>query len=248
MNIAIETMLNHRSLRNYKDEPIPEPVLDMIIQAAQAAPSWINGQHVSIIVVKDKQRKKKLSELTGNQAHVDKAPVFLVFCVDFYRAGIAAEMEGYDFVIPNEIDSILIGATDAGIMLGNAITAAESLGLGIIPIGGIRRNPLEVIELLELPKYVFPLCGLCIGYGADSPLQKPRLPKESVVHHETYNHEIKGYIEAYNPQISNYNLEKSNGELSTNWTQRIAKYYSTQKYKSIYKMLKQQGYNVEKEK
>lgn len=84
--------------------------------------------------------------------------------MDFYRAKLAAEKHQKQLQIVDDIEAILIGSTDVGIALGGAVVAAESMGLGTVPIGGIRRDPQIFVELLNLPEYVFPVCGLSIGY------------------------------------------------------------------------------------
>jgi FMN reductase [NAD(P)H] len=230
MNQTIETLTSHRSYRSYKDKPVEADKLDAIVKAAQSAPSWIHGQQVSIVAIKDEQRKKELARLCGNQKHVEEAPVFLVFCADFYRASLAGKIEGKTLEALNEVDSLLVGATDVGLGMGYAIAAADSLGLGTVPIGGIRRNSLEVIEMLELPKYVFPVAGLCVGYGAADPGQKPRLPMEAVLHDETYQSDLIETLEQYNEK------------LPAPWTQRVAGFYEKSYYANIAKMLKQQGF------
>ena len=57
-----------------------------------------------------------------------------------------------------------------------AALAAESLGLGICYIGSIRNNTQAVIELLGLPRLVFPVTGMTLGWPAAEPLIRPRLP------------------------------------------------------------------------
>ncbi len=143
MNEVIKTLTNHRSFRQYSNEKIKEEELKTIIKAAQSAPSWIHGQQVSIISVVDDKRKNQLADLCGNQDHIRQAPVFLVFCADFYRAKIASDLEGVSFNAIEDIDSVIVGATDVGIALGNAIAAAESYGLGTVSIGGIRKSHLR---------------------------------------------------------------------------------------------------------
>ncbi|MEB1806171.1 MAG: oxygen-insensitive NADPH nitroreductase [Bacillaceae bacterium] len=242
MNQVIETIKNHRSIRSYTNEPVSEDHLLTIVEAAQAAPSWINGQQVSIVAVKEDQTKKKLTELVGNQKYVDEAPVFFIFCADFYRASLAAEKEGTSFVIEEEVDSLLVGATDVGLAMGNAIAATESLGLGCVPIGGVRRHSLEVIKLLNLPKYVIPISGLCIGYAAEDPGQKPRFQKEAVYHKETYNPNLKDILDTYDQQMEQYTGERTNGKMTSNWSTRVASFYSKPYYDNIAEMLKQQGF------
>lgn len=206
MNEVLQILTDHRSIRSYTDEPVSDEQLDLIIQATQAAPTSINGQQFTVIAVKDKERKKKISELAGGQPWIDQAPVFLLFCADFNRAKIALEeYNDTPLEITNGLESVLVGAVDVGIALGTATAAAESMGLGTVPIGAVRGKPDELIELLKLPKYVFPVSGLVIGHPADRSAKKPRLPQAAVLHHETYQEEdVRTHIEAYDKQMSEY--------------------------------------------
>ncbi|WP_059103948.1 NADPH-dependent oxidoreductase [Shouchella shacheensis] len=236
MNQVIESLKNHRSHRTYTTQDIPSSYIEEIVESAQAAPSWIHGQQVSIVSVKDHKRKQKLSELCGGQTHIASAPVFLVFCMDFSRAQIASEMEKGDFSSVEDVDVLLVGATDVGLALGNAIAAAESLGLGIVPIGGVRRESLEVIRFLELPKYVVPIAGLCLGYPEGDVAQKPRLPKEAAYHLETYKSQDEDTLKAYNETMSSF--------APTLWTKRVSTFYDKPYYSNIARMLKQQGFTA----
>ena len=244
-NKVVETMMNHRSIRKYSDRQVSKEDLTAIIRSAQAAPSWVNGQHVTIISINDLKRRKKMAELAGNQKYIVEAPVFLVFCADFHRIKVACEMEGIDFKSEVNPDLLIVGSVDVGISLASAITAAESLGLGTVPIGGIRRSPLEFIELLELPEYVIPVSGLCIGYACEIPDQVPRLPKEAIFHEERYNENIHEEIKGFN----HLHLEATKGRNSggSTWTQRMANFYKdpfyvNNGYKDVGKMLEQQGF------
>lgn len=128
-------------------------ILDQIIKGVQAAPNWVNLQHVSVIAVKDTVRRKKFSQLCGDQPHIAQAPVFLVFCADFYRTWLACRTKGQEFdEVASQIDTLIVGANEIGIALGTAVAAAESFGLGTVTIGDIRLNALEVIRELNLPK------------------------------------------------------------------------------------------------
>ncbi|MBX9967378.1 oxygen-insensitive NADPH nitroreductase [Priestia aryabhattai] len=245
MNEAIRTIQDHRSIRQYTDEAVSDEHLDTIIQSAQSAASSINGQQVTIISVQDKEKKKKLSELAGNQAWIDQAPLFLIFCADFNRAKIAAELNDAPLGVTDGLESILVGATDAGISLEAATVAAESLGLGTVPIGGIRRKPLEVIELLDLPEYVFPVSGLVVGHPADHSAKKPRLPQAAVHHRESYNHDLKPLIQDYDAEMAEYMQKRTNGADDRNWSQTVSAIYKTIYYPEVRAMLEKQGFKFE---
>ncbi|OCS90496.1 NADPH-dependent oxidoreductase [Caryophanon latum] len=231
MNTTITQLQQHTSIRRYKDEPIAPSILEAIIAAVQQAPSWINGQQVTIIRVTDKEKREKLMALAGNQPYVAQAPEFFVFCLDFYRAYEAAKLEGTEFAVEGNIDLLLVGATDVGIALGTAVVAAESFGLGTVAIGGVRKSPTEVIELLELPPYVYPVSGLCIGYPDEAPALKPRLPQEAQIFNNAYDRNVAPHLHVYNEQFSAYMSERTNGENSTNWTSGIAGFYGEPRYR-----------------
>lgn len=234
--------MDHRSIRSYLKKDVEENLIETIIRAAQSAPSSINGQQVSIISVREPEKKSKLAFLTGEQKYVEEAPVFLVFAMDFYRSQLACKKNDLDMVITNDIESIMVGSIDVGIALSNAITAAESLGLGIVPIGGIRKNPDEVSEVLELPDYVFPMVGLVIGYADGNSSLKPRLPIEAVYHKEKYNSNLKDLIDKYDDEMSEYMKKRTNGKSKRNWSKAIAKQYNTVYYPKVKKAVRDKGF------
>ncbi|WP_150269772.1 nitroreductase family protein [Paenibacillus tepidiphilus] len=243
-NEVLNTLMNHRSYRKYAAKPVEPDKLRRIAEAAQAAPSWVNGQQMTIIFVHQESHKERLAALSGNQRHVAEAPVFLVFCLDFYRTRLACELEGQPYEAARDVDALLVGATDVGIAMGNAIAAAESLGLGIIPIGGIRRNTAAVIELLELPEYVFPVAGLCVGYPGEELPKKPRLPLEAVCHEERYNRDTQGYIAEYNAAFREY--LKAVGQTERDWSAVIAHFYSLNpQYGDAGQTLPRQGFTCD---
>ncbi len=90
---------------------------------------------------------------------------------DFYKTGIAGEKNDKPQIIHESIEGTMVGTFDCGLAMGGAIVAAESMGLGIVPIGAIRKNPEEMIRLLDLPERTFPVVGLVVGYPADQSAQ-----------------------------------------------------------------------------
>ena len=246
MNETIKLIKQHRSIRQYLDKDISEELVDEILKASQAMPNSINGQQTSIIGVRDKEKKKKLSEVTGNQVYVDKAPVFLVFVMDFYKTNIGAEKYGRKQVIHESVEGTAAGVFDAGIAMGAAIIAAESLGLSVVPIGGIRRNPEEVIELLELPEFTYPVCGLVLGYAENQSKQKPRLPFETFKHVDRYHKEVlKTKIDEYDEYMEKY-LKEIGREQEGNWSDLTSSLYQTVYYPKVKDTMAQQGFKNDK--
>lgn len=245
MNQTIDTMLAHRSIRSYTGEPVSSKDIDQIIKAVQAAPNWVNLQHVSVIAVKDPDKRKRLSELCANQPHIAEAPVFLVFCADFYRTEIACQKNNTSIEksLPN-IDNIIVASHEVGIATATASTAAESLGLGTVIIGSIRLNPVEVIELLDLPHYVMPILGMCVGHHDKDPGQKPRLPQQAMFFDETYNRDLEGLLDEYDKTYAEYLEKRPWNNRVGNWTQLVADFYnrSYDHYPRIQEMLRRQGF------
>ena len=247
MNQVLDTIFNHRSMRKYKNQPLEEEKLQLIIKAAQAAPSWCNGEQVSIIVIKEQSLKEKIRDLCWKQPFISECPVFLVFCADFYRVSIAFEKAGKtkeDFEkYMSNIDTLIIGSHDVGISLQNATVAAESLGLGTVDIGAIRGKSIEVSKELNLPKYCIPLIGLCIGYPDIDPSLKPRFPPKSVCFENKYNTDLaKTGVDEYDEIYKKYLAERDSNARDMNWSQSIAGAYTRFTIDKTYELLKQQGY------
>jgi len=256
MNPVLESLFKHQSIRKYKNIPLEEEKLQTILKAAQAAPNWCNAQHVSIIVIKDPARKQKLAELCLNQSYIASCSVFLVFCADFYRTAYAFEKNGVSDEQTTksieQLDTLFIGSHECGIAMQNTVVAAESMGLGTVPIGVIRKESLEIVKELKLPKYVFPVVGLCVGYPDDNPGVKPRLPTNTVCFEEKYDtSKIKSGVDEYDIQYQEYLTGRTSNSHEDTWTNGIAQKYSQMYglFDNDYKLLKQQGFiSIDKKK
>lgn len=243
-NSTVQSILNHRSVRDFSTMPLDDADLDMILACAQASPSSINGQQMSVIAVRDQGIKQKLAELAGGQRWIAEAPVFLVFVADFYRTKLAADKTGLPLVAAESMEGTLVGAVDVGIALGQTIAAAESLGLGTVCIGSVRRNPAEVIELLELPEYTYPMVGLCLGYPDPDKIQpqKPRFPKEAVIHRDTYNKELKPYVDAFDETIADYMKVRGESEDIHGWSDYVMSIYQHDYFPHVGPTVRSQGF------
>ncbi|ACT04246.1 oxygen-insensitive NADPH nitroreductase [Paenibacillus sp. JDR-2] len=222
MNEMIALLKQHRSIRKFTKDPVTEQQLDAILTAAQQASTSSNMQAYSVIGITDKELRSELAKLAGNQAYIEESPVFLVWCADLYRWEQAAKRH-YEDVMPSTTENFIIGTVDAALAAQNAAVAAESLGLGIVYIGGIRNQPEKVSGLLQLPQHVYPVFGMCIGVPDQSPLDRPRLPRQAVYFENTYKQgAIDSAIDTYDETLSTYMTARSNGKASTTWSQAMA--------------------------
>jgi FMN reductase (NADPH) len=226
MNEIIEKILDHRSIRSFEDKLLTEEQIQTIVQCAQSAATSSFIQAYTIIGVTDPWKKAKLAELAGQQTYVQHNGHLFIFCADLHRCEIVEEMEGIDLSeLLESTENFMVATIDAALAAQNAALAAESMGLGICYIGGIRNNLPEVVKLLEIPEKVIPLFGLVAGYPKKVTDQKPRLPIANVYHENSYQTNKDTWIsqlQQYNETISTYYHERTNGVRKDTWTSQIA--------------------------
>lgn len=189
LNPTIEGLLAHRSVRAYLPTPLADGVIETLVAAAQSAATSSNLQLWSVIAVEDADRKARLAELAGGQAHIRQAPTLLIWLADLARAERITRQAGQGREALDYLESFLVAAIDAALAAQAAVVALESLGLGSVYIGAIRNRPEEVAAELGLPPLVLPVFGLVVGHPdpAAKPSVKPRLPQSAVLHRETYD-------------------------------------------------------------
>ncbi|MDE2364722.1 MAG: NADPH-dependent oxidoreductase [Hyphomicrobiales bacterium] len=182
-------MLEHRSVRAYKSDALPDGALERIVAAAQSAATSSNMQTWSVVAVADPERKARLAKIAGNQKHILQCPVLLVWIADHSRIRALGESAGAPVEGLDYFESFLVAAVDTALAAQNAVVAAESLGLGAVYIGALRNNPEAVAAELALPRGAAAMFGLCLGYAdpAGASDVKPRLPQTSVFHCEQYD-------------------------------------------------------------
>lgn len=194
MNTEIYKLIHaHASVRSYQKKEIPEDVLTRILEAALRASSSGNMQSYSIIVTRDATLKKELLEPHFNQTMVTEAPVFMTFCADFNRMRHWLELSE----APENFDnfmSFMIGAIDAVLASQNAALAAEAEGLGLCFLGTTLANCDRIARILKCPSNVVPVVGFSLGYAAEKPAPRDRLPLHGIIHHETYKDYVTSEI------------------------------------------------------
>lgn len=216
MTPTIDLLCSHRSIRAFTEQGIDDAQRRAIIAAAQAASTSSFLQCSSIVRITDREKRHALAELAGGQSWVTDAPEFWVFCADFNR-----HLQICPDAQLGRAEQLLLGCVDTALMAQNAMVAAESLGLGGVFIGGIRNNIADVTALLELPKFVLPLFGFCIGYPSASPDVKPRMPQAMLVHENSYHQVDKTVLAEYDQQITEYYQQRDSNQRSETWSDLI---------------------------
>ncbi|MEM7800252.1 MAG: nitroreductase family protein [Chloroflexota bacterium] len=175
----------HRSIRSFTDQSIDESLLTDLLYTGLRSSSSGNMQTWSVIVTQDLIQKEKLFHAHFKQRMVSEAPMVLTFCADLFRmrewVRVNNAKQSFDDFL-----GFMVGAVDAVIAAQTICLAAESKGLGICYMGSTLSSADKIIEILDLPKWVFPVTSIVIGYPAEDPAVRDRLPLELLVHREQY--------------------------------------------------------------
>jgi FMN reductase (NADPH) len=182
----LDTILNHKSIRKYKSDPIDKTILDQILLAGTRASTTGNMQVYSIIVTTDLQLKQRLWDIHFKQEMVMQAPVILTFCADFNRFTKWCDYRKAKPFYDNFL-SFITAAIDAMLAAQNVALAAENFQLGICYLGTTLYNADKIIKLLKCPKLTVPVTTLVLGYPDEKPDLTDRLPLSGVIHTETYH-------------------------------------------------------------
>jgi nitroreductase len=218
-NGMLAQLLSHRVQRTFLDNPIEAETLQLLFAAAFSAPSKSDLQQATIIIVRDKDKRRKLEALVPSMPWMSQASELLVFCGDNSRIRRIAELRGKPF--PNDtLDMFMNAAVDAGLVMQGFITAAESIGLGCCPISVLRDEVEQLSEILGLPAGVFPVAGPCVGYPAREARFSMRLPLAATVHTDRYD------TGALDRELAGYDARRAEAEPATPGRQRHSDKYA----------------------
>ncbi|MGW8315968.1 MAG: nitroreductase family protein [Bacteroidales bacterium] len=246
-----ETIFQHRSIRKYKPDPIPEEVLTRILEAGTRASTTGNMQVYSVIVTTDPQLKEDLGPCHFNQAMVREAPVVLTFCADFNRFNRWCRLRGAEPGYDNFL-SFFTAAIDALLVAQNVCIAAEDAGLGICYLGTTTYNADQIIQVLDLPGGVVPVTTVVMGTPDESPGITDRLPLEAVIHYEKYrndtdqqihNHYKKKELITINQEFVKENKQPSLAHVYTNVRYKLEDNILFSK--TLLKVLEKQGFMIQ---
>lgn len=236
MNQTIKELFERKSVRVFEDKEISKEDKLLILEAATMAATAGNQQLYTILDITDQTLKEKLVKTCDNQKFIADAKMVLVFCADckkwydgFKEAGAEPRNPG--------VGDLLLAVSDANIAAQNAVTAAESLGIGSCYIGDVMENCEEQKALLNLPQYVFPAAMLVFGYPTQQQIErkKPeRADLKYIVHENTYRTMDAGELRemfgqktgerTYEEYMKAFCVRKYNSEFSKEMTRSVGEY------------------------
>ncbi len=171
-NPIIETLLDHRSIRKFADEEPSDEVLETVVRAGQQAP--FASQYYSVLLSRNRQRNPW------------KAPFLFTICVDSHKFELIMAERKWKLVT-NDLSLLFFGIQDASLMAENMVVAGRSLGLGSCFLGSAPYRAERIAKEYKLPKRVFPLVQLAMGYPAEDPPPRPRYPMEFTLFEDRYS-------------------------------------------------------------
>lgn len=207
-NDTIDTLLNRRSIRAFTDESITDDERETLEVAAQRSASSQYLNDFTALRIEDPSLKQALADL-GGQAYIAKAPLLYIFVADEYRNATIAQRKGVDtqsdaFALASSARLIQVH-NDAVLALHAMETAAFSLNLGCVILGCILNDTERLIELLNLPRYTFPVLGLAIGHPDQSPELKPRMSRDAQFFVNTYPDKLDdSYLADFDRDVHQY--------------------------------------------
>lgn len=239
MNETLRLMDAHRSIRRFKPDPVPTADLDRAVRAGLMASTSSHVQAYSVIHVTEPARLDALAELAGPQEKVRRCGAFLVICADTRRHRLIAERAGQPF--HDTFENFLVAAVDSALFAQNLSLAFESMGYGICYIGGIRNDLPRVAKVLNLPAFVYPVFGLCIGLPDEQPSARPRLPVESILSRDTYPDDaaLLAGIDAYDAAYVEYLAAR--GAPRATWSQSVAQKHNRPTREAVGRFYQDQG-------
>lgn len=236
MNEILKSLYARKSVRVFEEKEISMENKNAILRAATEAPTAGNQQLYTILDITSRELKEKLVKTCDDQPFIAEAKMVLVFCADcrkWYDAFLSA---GCEPRLPG-VGDLLLAVSDANIAAQNAVTAAESLGIGSCYIGDIMENCEAQRALLHLPQYVFPAVMLVFGYPTAQQKEriKPRRAEmKHIVHENTYRHmdgeELKALFtercgdRPYEDYMKAFCARKYNSEFSKEMTRSVGEY------------------------
>lgn len=138
------------SVRKFQNKPIEQEKLDILLKAAQLAPSASNKQTWKFVVIRDLDKRKQLTEICRGQKFVSEAPITIVIC-----------NTNLDYVMTCGMNAPVIDGTIAA---EHIVLQAVELGLGTCWIGAFYHD--EMAKLINLPKDYKIVALLPVGYPA----------------------------------------------------------------------------------
>lgn len=231
------------------DADIPDAEIREVIDAGRKAPTSGTAQMYSFVWVRDQLVRERIHNLCNRgTVQIEEASHFLLVCIDLRRIRQLLEHRDRDFRITPTM-GLLEGAIDASLAAMATMTAAESRGYGVCPIGNILNNLPSIAETAEVPAEVLPIFGLCIGIPrhGEASENAPRIPLDAVLHDGGYSDLSDELLEECYDAMDEMYGDSVYGDSNREWQETLERYWGpngfmNRREETLLAALRQQGF------
>jgi FMN reductase [NAD(P)H] len=244
----MESITTRKTIRKYSSREVSNELLNKLLKEAERTPTMGNLQLYSVVITRSKEGKEALAPAHFNQPMVKNAAVVLTICADFRRTSIWAEnrkaVPGYSNFL-----SFMNATTDALLYTQTFCNLAEEAGLGTCFLGTTVYMPQLIIDTLKLPKLVFPVSTITLGWPDENPTLSDRLPLRAIIHQEQFEDYNADKINDFYEEKEN--LEENKHFVEINKKETLAQIFTDIRYtkkdnetmsEGMIKALKNQGF------
>jgi len=260
-NEFVTNILRRGTCRTFNGEPLKPGTLELLVAAAQSAPTSGMLQTWSVIALTTPEEKASIYKKTffspnniqiigGLDSHnvnaINSSAVVMIWLADLSRLEVILDSVEVSDRLRNQptlAEYHLKAIVDATIAAQTFCLAAESMGIEGTYCGAIRQLSMEFFETtFNLPKHTFPIFGTIHGYpeSKQPPLVKARLPSEIVLHRGTYTKmKSTDELQEYN-KVHARNISKNVSSFESRVVERLK---PTQTKESIGTSLRYMGFD-----
>ncbi len=239
-----EVLKNRMSYRKYNEQEVTEEVLEEVLKLAQKTATSINGQQISVVVTKEKEKLKRISEINWGQKHIVECSAFITLVIDYNRPDEALKLSGKEMYIHNDIESIIAGAVDAGLMAQSIEMLLQSRGIGTCMIGGIRQDIKGMADIIGVSGKAIPILGMTVGNVDKFIIDdlRPRIKNETFRFFEKYEEDkVRGEVAKYNEILNQWWAKKGlSGHRS--YSDVMGMYYTKEMIENELEQIKSLGF------
>lgn len=181
MNI-LAPIVTRRSVRKFKDEPVTDEQIELLLRAAHLAPSGSNTQPWNYIVVRSEETRRKVMEVSHNQQWMMQAPVFIVCVADLGVRIKEGALPAIDEQSP--LPEVKLILRDATISVDHLVLQAEHMGLGTCWVAWFKNE--EIRPVLGIPDNQYAVAVIPVGVPDQAPKPRPRKDFDSMVFKEKW--------------------------------------------------------------
>ena len=225
---VLEAIRLRRSIRKYLDLPVEWDKIGTIVDAGRVAPSAGNLQSWRFIVVESAHKRRALAEACMQQFWMEEAPVHILVVMMMKKIREFYGTRGTD----------LYAAQESAMAAQNMMLAAHTLGLGTCFVSAFDKD--RVIDTLNLPADIIPMCLVTLGYPNESPEEPQKYRIENVLFMDRWGQQNIARIKDVDQVIWNFRVVERGIKLGNDMVKAV-ELHTRKKREEITEKVKQKA-------